>query len=193
MERDDREYEPAEGARNQDADGWIDAARSDDPRLASRRDELTDTDLAAIHDITGAGHVEINRALSRGSIEHVERIAARADAVSKALEKFPIHEGTVLRGSFGNLTEAEIAGYEPGEIRVEDRFIHSSVDPEVADGQFHGNVVWAIDSRSGRSVETQSTVPWEHEVMFDKFARFEVLAKDRIDDTGQWLIYMREL
>jgi hypothetical protein len=102
-------------------------------------------------------------------------------------------QGTVLRGSAGNLTEAQIAEYEPGETRVEDRFVHSSVDPDVADGRFHGNVVWVIDSKRGRSVGSQSEVPSEKEVMFDKFSRFEVLAKDRIEDTGQWLIYMREI
>jgi hypothetical protein len=155
--------------------------------------DIADADRAALQDITGSGHVELNRTLSQGSIEDVERVATRVNAVSRALEKLPAHEGTVMRGSGGNLTDAQIAEYEPGEIRVEDRFLHSSVDPEVADGIFHGNVVWAIESQRGREVEQHSAVPGEKEVMFDKFARFEVLAKDRIEETNQWLILMREL
>lgn len=67
------------------------------------------------------------------------------------------------------------------------------MDPEVADGIFGGNVVWAIESKSGRDVEQYSAVSPEKEIMFDKFSRFEVLAKNRIEETGQWLIYMREL
>ncbi|MFZ6005561.1 MAG: ADP-ribosyltransferase domain-containing protein [Actinomycetota bacterium] len=154
---------------------------------------LTTADRGALSDITGMGHQSLNRTLSAGSIAEVSAVAARTNAVSHALAKLPVHEGTVLRGSAGNLTEAQIAQYEPGDIRVEDRFVHASVDPEVADGRFHGNVVWAIDSKKGRRVESHSEVPSEREVMFDKFTRFEVLAKDRIEGTGQWLIYMREL
>lgn len=155
---------------------------------------LSDADVAALHDITGTGHQELNRALSRGSIEDIERVAPRVTSVSQALEKLGTHEGTVFRGSSGNLTDAQIAEYEPGDIRVEDRFLHSSIDPEVADGNFHGNVLWVIESKSGREIGDRSAVgPFEKEVMFDKFARFEVLAKDRLQDTGQWLIYMREI
>ncbi len=154
---------------------------------------LTVPDRIAISDITGSGHKDLNRTLSQGSISEVQRVAARVNAVSRALEKLPVHSGLVLRGSAGKLTETQIAGYEPGEIRVEDRFVHTSVDADVADGLFHGNVVWAIESRTGRSVEAHSEVPSEREVMFDKFSRFEVLAKDWVVDTEQWLIYMREL
>ena len=155
--------------------------------------DLSDADRAAMSDITWTGHQALNRALSKGSLEDVATNAARVNAVSRALQKLPIHEGTVLRGSAGNLTESEIAEYEPGEVRVEDRFLHTSMDPEVADGNFHGNVVWVIDSKRGRSVETYSAVQSEKEVMFDKFSRFKILAKDWLEETGQWLIYMREL
>lgn len=154
---------------------------------------LTGADRDALRDITGSGHQQLNRSLSQGSIEEIESMAARVNAVSRALEKLPVHSGTVLRGSAGNLTEAQIAEYEPGAVRVEDRFVHSSVDADVADGRFHGNVVWAIESSKGRAVEAHSEVPSEKEVMFDKFSRFEVLAKDRVEGTDQWLIYMREL
>ncbi len=154
---------------------------------------LTDADRSALSDITGWGHQRLNRTLSEGSLDDVSAVAARANEVSHALAKLPVHEGTVLRGSAGNLTEAQIAQYEPGEVRVEDRFVHASVDPDVADGRFHGNVVWAIESKKGRDVGSHSEIPSEREVMFDKFSRFEVLAKDWLDDTGQWLIYMREL
>lgn len=71
--------------------------------------ELSSQDRAALHDITGSGHLEINRGLSDGSIQEVERIAERANAVSRALDKLPSHEGAVLRGSAGDLTEAQIA------------------------------------------------------------------------------------
>jgi hypothetical protein len=155
--------------------------------------DLTVADVKALRDITGGGHQELNRTLSEGSVEDVERIADRVAAVSQALERLPVHDGTVLRGSGGNLTEAQIEAYEPGEIRVENRFVHTSVNPEVADGWFHGNVVWAIESKTGRDVEAHSEVPSEKEVMFDKFSRFEVLAKDRVEGTDQWLIYMKEL
>lgn len=154
---------------------------------------LSDADRTALSDITWTGHQAINRSLSEGSLEDLAVVAERINAVSRALEKLPVHEGTVLRGSAGNLTESQIAEYEPGEVRVEDRFLHSSVDPNVADGSFHGNVVWVIDSKRGRRVESYSAVPSESEVMFDKFSRFEVLAKDQLEETGQWLIYMREV
>lgn len=51
----------------------------------------------------------------------------------------------------------------------------------------------SVDSKKGRRVESHSKVPSEREVMFDKFTWFEVLSNDRIEGTGQWLIYMREL
>lgn len=154
--------------------------------------DLTDADRAALRDVTGLGYRQLNRSLSQGSLDDVAAVAGRVNAVTRAVEKLPVHEGTVLRGSSGNLTDAQIGEYVPGEIRVEDRFLHSSVDPDVADGRFHGNVVWVIESTRGRRVESHSEVPSEREVVFDKFSRFEVLAKNKID-TGQWLIYMREL
>lgn len=155
--------------------------------------QVTESDRHALRDITGWGHLRINQAMSEGSLEELSTIAARANAVSYALAKLPVHEGIVLRGSAGNLTEAQIARYEPGEVCVEDRFVHASVDPDVADGGFRGNVIWAIDSMRGRNVAPRSAFPAEREVMFDKFTRFEVIAKDRLPETGQWLIYMREI
>jgi len=154
---------------------------------------LSQADRDALSDITGSGHQSINRALDGGTLDEVEAVASRATAVSRALEQLPIHEGTVLRGSAGNLSASDIAKYEPGEVRIEDRFLHTSVDPEVADGKFHGNVLWIIESKHGHDVHAHSAWESEREVMFDKASKFEVLSKQQIEETGQWLIYMQEV
>ncbi len=185
----------AEGSVSDQSSAACSALISLEERLSSITGDhlLTGSDRDALKDITGSGYRRLNQSLSEGSITQISEIAERANAVSDALAKLDAHPGMVLRGSAGSLTDAQVGEYEPGEVRIEDRFVHASVDPDVADGYFRGNVVWAIESKSGRRVEQYSAVPSEREVMFDKFTRFEVLSKDHIDGTGQWLIYMREL
>jgi hypothetical protein len=55
---------------------------------------LSDADRTALSDITGLGHQRLNRSLSKGSMEDVAAVGGRVNAVSRALEKLPVHEGT---------------------------------------------------------------------------------------------------
>jgi len=153
-------------------------------------------DADAVADVTGVGHQEINSTLWNGSVADVEEIASRAVAFSNALDSFPVHEGTVLRGM--NLSDAQVARYEPGSTVVEPGFTHASRDP---DREFGGNTVFVIDSKSGRDVGQRSAVPVEQEVTFDMSSRFDVLSKEWVDDLdrgpgstarGRWLIYLFE-
>jgi hypothetical protein len=145
--------------------------------------------LDAIRDYTGAGSREINFALRQGSLELVEEVAERSAVLSEALEGMPIHEGTVLRGSTTELSEADLAKYEPGAKVVENQFLSSTVTPE---REFGGNVLWVIESKHGRDVADASSVPAEDEVLIDKFTTFDVLAKDYDPELGRWVILMEE-
>jgi hypothetical protein len=156
----------------------------------------TSADTQAVLDLTGLGHQEVNAALWSGSVEDVERIAARAVAFRRALQNFDVHKDTVFRGM--DLSDRQLAIYEPGEVVRHPGFTHTSRD---SDRELGGNTIFVIESKSGRSVGDSSAVPWEKEVTFDMSTRFYVAGKEWVDDLdrgpaklerGRWLIYLLE-
>ena len=175
------------GASERDVNRLADAAKTIQRAADKRR--AADTEHAkALLDYTGVGYQDINDSLRRGTIDDVQRIARRSSGLSAALKRMPIHEGTVLHGSASTLDAETIARYEPGASVVEP-YLSTTVDPE---REFGGNVLWVVESRRGRDVSGSSAVPHEGEVLFDKFSRFAVLAKEFDEDLERWVIYMEE-
>lgn len=169
------------------------ALRCEQPALAAVLTRRADLRLDRstpdpIWDYSGAGFLDINYALREGTVEMVEKIAARSASLSAAIRDVPIHAGTVIRRS--NIDDAALARYQPGDVVIENFFSSSTSDPDKA-REFEGNVVWIIDSKQGRDIASRSR--WdEAEVLFDHFTRFEVLARDYDSESNQWVIYMEE-
>jgi len=129
------------------------------------------------------------------TVDKLAKTARQINDLSDALSKLPAHQGLVLRGSATPLSPDDIARYEPGEIVVEPRFLSATVDPEQEFSKFGGNAIWAIESKNGRAISdyADDRVAHEKEVLFDKFARFQVFAKEYNDELGVWVIYMEEV
>ena len=111
--------------------------------------DLSDMDRETIRRYTGKDHKELNQALWSGTLDEVEAISPFSHDLSAALKKLDPHEGTVYRGSEEGRPAAayDLDRYEPGEIIVENGHLSCTTDPEVP---FNGEVLWVIESRSGR-------------------------------------------
>lgn len=136
----------------------------------------------------------LNPALSIDTIDKMQQSARESNILSAALSKLPVHEGTVLRGTIKPLTAAELAKYEPGDFVVEPRFLSSTVDPEEEFSKEGGNAIWVIESKNGHSLKdlADPSMANEQEILFDRFPRFQVLAKEYDDELQAWVIYMEE-
>ena len=191
------DYEAEEKLVNPHAQhGVSDAAKREEiAQELDLRPVLSPVDREAIENYTARGYLDLNSALSSGTLEDIAAIADRSAALSEALAKLPVREGTVLRGGSRPLSAGDIARYEPGDIVVESRYTSSTIDPEEEFSRYGGNAIWVIESKHGRSIEDLA-VP-EHrreaEVLFDRFARFRVFSRDYNEDLRAWIIYMEEL
>ncbi len=154
-------------------------------------DELSPEDLSAIADYTGDGYSEINGALRGDDIDARMAVEERAQALSDALQKLPVHEGFVFRGLQNDLTPEQVARYAPGTMVTERAFTSASTS---SDEMFQGgNVGFAIESATGRDVSEVSEYGNEREVLFDKDTSFRVESAQYDDKLGMYVIVMSEV
>ncbi|GAB4621091.1 hypothetical protein MOKP122_39850 [Mycobacterium avium subsp. hominissuis] len=116
---------------------------------------------------------------------------ARVDALQKALEKLPVYEGAVVRGT--NLPADVLEQYRPGEVITEAAFTSTSTDHTVAQSSaFAGNTEFRIWSTTGRDVSSVSMYPDEKEILFPAGSKFYVVSKTVDPQTGRTIIEMIE-
>ncbi|MFA4081823.1 ADP-ribosyltransferase domain-containing protein [Mycobacteroides salmoniphilum] len=147
--------------------------------------QLEPHDLLAMNDYTEWGYIDLNRALRNGTLDASQQV--RVDAIKRALEKLPRHEGPVTRGTF--LPLEILARYQPDKNIVEDAFTSTTKNP---DATFPGNTYFQIVSKNGRSVESVSAFPEEAEVLFPPSTAFTVLSKMIDPTTDKTVIRMVE-
>jgi hypothetical protein len=112
---------------------------------------------------TPMGHEDLNRALRTNTMDASQQ--ARADALARALHKFPPHRGPVLRGT--DLPSEVIAQYQPGSVITENGFLSTTMDFKIARSPaFAGNVGFRIRSSTARDISSFSIIPGEREVLF---------------------------
>ena len=150
---------------------------------------LTSDDLAALAHYTGPGYQDLNFALREGALDASQQ--ARVDALHNALEKLPMYEGAVVRGT--NLPADVLEEYRPGEIITEPAFTSTSTDHAVAQSPtFAGNTEFRIWSTTGRDVSSASMYPGEQEILFPAGSKFYVISKLVDPQTGRTIIEMIE-
>lgn len=150
---------------------------------------LNSDDLAALAHYTGPGYQDLNFALREGALDATQQ--ARVDALHNALEKLPIFEGAVVRGT--NLPADVLEQYRPGEIITESAFTSTSTDHAVAQSPtFAGNTEFRIWSTTGRDVSSVSMFPGEQEILFPAGSKFYVIRKTVDLQTGRTIIEMIE-
>ncbi len=181
---------PSEPGPHGPADGGADSGGiSDGDADPNAHMPWNSNDLAALADYTGPGYADLNDALRNGTVG--ASLAARVDALNRALEKLPPYGGPVIRGS--NIPLEMLAQYQPGEVIVEHAFLSTTKNPAVAQlPTFSGNVEFQILSKSGRDIYSFSMFPAEQEVLFPPGTEFYVM--NRIFDpiTGRTFIEMIE-
>jgi hypothetical protein len=151
--------------------------------------QLTPQDLSALADYTKMGYADLNSALRSDTVDASQH--ARIEALTKALQKLPPHEGTVVRGT--NLPQEVLEQYQPGAVVTENAFVSTSMNPAVAQSSaFVGNVEFRILSSTGRDISSVSMYPSEQEVLFPAGTRFYVLSRHPDPLTGRTIIEMIE-
>jgi hypothetical protein len=146
-------------------------------------------DLAALADYTGPGYQDLNHGLRNFSMDASQ--LARVDAVNAALEKLPVYEGPVIRGS--DIPAEMLELYRPGESITEHGFLSTTTDLTVARSPaFAGNVEFRILSKSGRDISPYSIFPAEQEILFPSGTEFYVVDKVVNPLTGRTVIRMIE-
>ena len=128
---------------------------------------------AGLDDYIGPGHREINQGL-RGEVPVTPELQRqRRCGVRRAVRAAPA-PGVVYRGT--ELTEEQLARYQPGQTVTEDAFTSSTRDPSRT---LRGNVEFTIDSVDGKDVAPFAPARFapQEEVLFDHGTRFEVLSR----------------
>lgn len=188
-------YEANDQAKKTDASS---SGMNDDVVEGKAREQdssLTSEQERAIFRYTSTDYVELNRSLWRGSLTEVEEAGPLSHDLSDALQELPPYEGTVYRGS-SPLEPAEsydLERYEPGQTVIENGYLSCTREPNA---EFDGEVLWVVESKTGRDVEQYSFMKNEREVLFDHFTKFEVKSRDVIDigaGRRRTLIYMCEV
>jgi uncharacterized protein len=144
---------------------------------------ITGFQCALIHNYSGAGFVDINKALRSGAWTPAQH--AYVSMVNKALMAMPKHTGVVTRNTM--LTPEQIATYKEGHIKQEDALMSTSTK-----SVFSGNVqfkVTAIGKRAA-SIKKLSNHKSEDEVLFAAKTFFKVTKVE--GGSGQTVIHMEE-
>jgi hypothetical protein len=146
-------------------------------------------DLSALNNYSGLGHEDLNDALRNETVDASQH--ARVDALNRALEKLPPHNGSVFRGT--NLPPDVLARYERGAVVTESAFFSTTMDLNVAQSPaFAGNVEFRIVSKTGRDISAFSLIPSENEVLFQTDAAFFVVDRRSDPLTGLTIVEMIE-
>ncbi len=152
--------------------------------------DVPGSDFNAISRYSHDGYRELNDSFRNGNLHDVARQAQFSHDLSECLKALPEFEGLVYRGSDISLPGEIVDQYVPGRRYVERAYTSATTD---VTKEFGGNVLWVIDSKHGRDISAYSAYPQEAEVVFDRFAKFDVLEKRYSEELRRWIIRMSEV
>jgi hypothetical protein len=140
---------------------------------------MTDDQIIAVIGYTGSDYSMLNRALRSKDPGELQRLGPYIQSADRGLAALPNYEGRVYRGA--ELPPHIIAKYEPGQTVTEEAFTSTSYETK---SKFDGNVVFEIQSRTGKLVEFLSEFSHEKEVLFRPGTKLLVTEKyvDVADD-----------
>lgn len=136
----------------------------------------------------GATSREINRRLRKGTED--EYVDVASTLISQALAKLPKHEGIVYRGETMSMKKLQERFLDHiGDVVSDNGFVSSSLYEDtprkfishVGVPKSHKRVIFEIQSKNGRDISKISefngifTLENQHEILFDKLAKFLVL------------------
>ena len=129
----------------------------------------------------------LGRAGARGPSRPTWRVSRDADTrpgkLLTTLEQLPPHVGVVFRGC-----EARSHERWAGRAHVTDRLLSTSRDPRVATENFSTDAVYAVLSRTGRSIEPFSAARHEREVVCLPGTILTLVTRVRVKDLGVTIV-----
>ncbi|MEY4064687.1 MAG: hypothetical protein RIR26_895 [Pseudomonadota bacterium] len=132
------------------------------------------TEVSAINYYTRLGYGDINEALRKGDAVLLKQLQPVIEAAASGLTKMTdkIFTGTVYRGAYlpANISSA----YKVGSNITEKAF--TSTSRSFGD-KLSGNVLFVIQSKTGKMIEELSTFANEKEVLFAPGTVFKVISK----------------
>ena len=117
---------------------------------------------------SGDGYKKTNSELRAGVLD--ESTVKHTNALNNALDKLPVHAGTVYR-KVGASVPHHL--YQPGKVFVESGFMSTSKDT----GVWAGEVRFTIKSKTGRDIQKISSNSHEEEVLFKSGTRFKIVSR----------------
>jgi SPP1 gp7 family putative phage head morphogenesis protein len=137
---------------------------------------IAEHEAVAIRAYSNADYIQMN-AFLRGQARGNDDLIATVMAATSGLSKLPEFEGLVLRGVMGTRIadmEAFMTAHQVGRIVEYRAFTSGSYN-----NPFLGDILYRIQSRTGRVVESLATDPFEAEVLFLPGTKFSVTAIER--------------
>ena len=153
------------------------------PVADSQGEALTPAEKLALNNYTRATYRVLNRNLRDG--DQSAYTQDTADTLTQALAKLNPYEGKVERGDTLP-TKTLDDQYQVGNVVIQKQFWSTSRTIP-----FPGNVLFTIESKSGRRIARYSSHRAETEVLFDQGSMFRVLSRAFVD--GVWQINLEEL
>ena len=177
--------------RSQESRGTMEA----DSTRRNSIEDLTQEEKGALLEYKSSGSYKINAALRDGAVLSEEQ-KRMVEALDRALEKLPRHEGTVYRRLSFDLEgqealDAFMAEHETGGVVRYSQFTSTSTDPEGYPVEGELTVTAIIEGQNGRDIDGFGS-NFESEIVFPRNSRFWV---ERVgaDTHGKHVIYMREV
>jgi len=128
-------------------------------------EDMSGPEAMAVQLYSESHYASLNEQLRQGAMN--EKNYEFKLALSSALQKMPIHAGTVKRGA--SLSAQAFGLYKPGMIIEERGFMSTSTNkPFIGNYQFH------VESKTGRNIKKLSSHSSENEVLFPAGTHFKV-------------------
>jgi hypothetical protein len=134
---------------------------------AGKSHGMTQAEEASLIGYTGNHYVSLNKGLRAGML--TDNQYSHIANINRALDKLPVHVGTVSRGRHDNAAHL----YQVGMI-IEERGFTSTTANVGEKTAFGTGTRYYIESKSGRSIKQFSQHKNENEVLFRSGTRFKV-------------------
>ncbi len=173
----------------------VEENRSRTARSRYSRKDLTKEEEGALLRYKSGESYQINAKL-RDGVSLTEMEQQFVDQLDTALEKMPLHDGTVYRRlSFDmegqEVLEAFLAEHEAGEIVGYSAYTSSSVSESGYPVDGEPTVTQIIESHTGRDLEGVGN-NFEREVLFPRQSYFYIQSVE-VDNRGNTIIHMEEV
>ncbi|MCK9154646.1 MAG: ADP-ribosyltransferase domain-containing protein [Paludibacteraceae bacterium] len=147
------------------------------PGMVKEPAVMSNKERNAIYEYTGVDYQKINKYLRGETTEDSvfsPELKGKSSLLVHALRKLPAFKGTVYRGTeLDDPSILTIMTMKPGDLIYMKSFTSSSISKDKAKG-FSADVLFEIETTTGRDVSHISEYPTEEEVILSPDTRYEI-------------------